>query len=144
MAGGRKKGSPKQGGRKKGTPNKLSGVAKEVLRARLQELVAKAWDPMILAQIEQAKGIRYLVVRQTSTGKFLRVAQHAAARLNPDDEIIEVWEKDPSTQAFTGLSDRTIDKPQEPPQEVTVNLQAIGIRLDEAREAARQRNALTS
>jgi hypothetical protein len=30
-----------------------------------------------------------------------------------DLEIIEVWEKDPSVQAFTDLMNRTIDKPVE-------------------------------
>ena len=29
------------------------------------------------------------------------------------EEIIEVWEKDPSVQAFTDLMNRTLDKPAE-------------------------------
>ena len=35
----------------------------------------------------------------------------ARVKLGAKEEIIEVWEKDPSVQAFTDLLNRAIDKP---------------------------------
>jgi hypothetical protein len=50
----------------------------------------------------------------------------AKAREHPDTEahedIIEVWEKDPSVSAFTDLMNRALDKPKE--QEQEIDLQA--------------------
>lgn len=74
--------------------------------------------PLTEAQIANAKGIKYLVVRERKGGKFVRVHQAMAkmaknGKLGPDEEIIEVWEKDPSILAFTDLMNRTIDKPTE-------------------------------
>ena len=58
-------------------------------------------------------------MRDTKTGKFLRVtAPMAKAKLGEDEEIIEVWEKDPSVQAFTDLLNRALDKPKEQGQEI--------------------------
>jgi hypothetical protein len=34
-------------------------------------------------------------------------------KLGDDEEIIEVWEKDPSVQAYTDLLNRALDKPAE-------------------------------
>ena len=87
------------------------------MRELLRREVYKEMRPLVSAQIANAKGIKYLVVRQKSTGKFLRVTEALAkaktAHLNPDEEVIEVWEKDPSVQAFTDLMNRAIDKPIE-------------------------------
>jgi hypothetical protein len=52
-------------------------------------------------------------VREKSSGKFLRVSAGRAEKLNPEEEIIEIWEKDPSVQAFTDLLNRALDKPVE-------------------------------
>lgn len=68
---------------------------------------------MTAAQIAQAKGIKYLVVRDKRTGKFLRVPQSGAQQLDANEEIVEVWEKDPSTQAYADLLNRALDKPAE-------------------------------
>ena len=70
-------------------------------------------DPLIDAQIEQAKGLKYLVVREKSTGRFVRVSEgmaKAKEKLKPNEEVIEVWEKDPSIAAFTDLMNRALDK----------------------------------
>jgi len=75
---------------------------------------------MLEAQITHAKGLKYLVTREKS-GKFVRVTEAMAkARLGSDDFIVEVWEKDPSTQAFSDLMNRAYDKPKEQEQEVAV------------------------
>ena len=44
--------------------------------------------------------------------------------LGPGEEIIEVWEKDPSIHAFTDLMNRTLDRPKE--QELPVSLKVAG------------------
>lgn len=87
-------------------------MEKEEARRLLRELVTAEMGPLVSAQIANAKGIKYLVVREKGTGKFVRVAE-AGARAGQGQEIIEVWEKDPSIQAFTDLMNRTIDKPIE-------------------------------
>jgi hypothetical protein len=93
-------------------------IEKEEARARLRALVMASMDPLVQAQIDNAKGIKYLVAREKKSGKFRRLTE-AQALLQVggeeanDLEIIEVWEKDPSVQAFTDLMNRTIDKPVE-------------------------------
>jgi hypothetical protein len=95
-----------------------STLTKDAIRARVQARVSAQLDPLLDAQIANAQGIKYLVVRQKTTGKFLRVTE-AMARLRSnrepgeDEEVIEVWEKDPSVQAFTDLMNRAADKPIE-------------------------------
>jgi len=108
MAKGRK-----TGGRTKGTPNKAS-IDKVAERDRLRRMVCEALEPMTAAQIANAKGIKYLVTRHKNSGKFIRVTEAMAkVKLGDDEEIIEVWEKDPSVQAYTDLMNRALDKPAE-------------------------------
>jgi hypothetical protein len=59
------------------------------------------------------------VTRDKKTGKFIRVGPAMAGRV--EEETIEVWEKDPSTLAFTDLANRAIDKPKEQPQEMKID-----------------------
>ena len=61
-------------GRKKG-PQTLE---KEAMRALLRERVYHEMAPLVDAQIANAKGIKYLVVRSTVTGKFLRVSERSS------------------------------------------------------------------
>lgn len=103
--GGKREGA----GRKKGPQTLDKIAARELARA----LVTAELGPLIEAQIANAKGIAYLVVRDKKTGKFLRVGKGRAEKLKPDEEIIEIWEKDPSVQAFTDLLNRALDKPAE-------------------------------
>ena len=80
-------------------------------------------QPLLDAQIAHDRD-QYLVVRDRATGKFNRVTEAAAIglvkNLNDDEEIIEVWEKDPSVQAFTDLLNRALDKPREQVQELKI------------------------
>jgi len=97
-------------GRKKGSaPVTLDKV---LAREHIRQRVVRALDPLLDAQIANAQGLKYLVTREKKTGKFVRVTQ-AMARVKQGDkeEIIEVWEKDPSVQAFTDLMNRAFDKP---------------------------------
>jgi len=96
-----------------------------VRQAVTQELQAR-----IEGQIANAKGIRYLVVRDTRTGKFLRVTEAMArTRLGRDEEVIEVWEKDPNVQAFIDLMNRAIDKPREQARDIQVTQDEEQLRL---------------
>ncbi len=100
-------------GRKKGKT--APTLEKEMARERRRQRVFAVLDPLIDAQVSQALGIKYLVTRDRKTGKFIRVTEAMAKTRTGDtnEEIIEVWEKDPSVQAFTDLMNRTLDKPAE-------------------------------
>jgi len=67
----------KKGGRPKGSKSQNT-LAKEAARERLRQRVFAELDPLIDAQIEQAKGLKYLVVREKSTGRFVRVSEGMA------------------------------------------------------------------
>lgn len=97
-------------GPKKGVKYKPT-LTKEAARDVVRSLVIAQLQPMVDAQIANAQGLRYLVYRNKKSGKFERVKDLEG--VNQDEETIEVWEKDPSVQAFTDLMNRTLDKPAE-------------------------------
>jgi hypothetical protein len=97
-------------GRKKGAVT----LSKEAARELVRERVIARLGPMLDAQIANAEGLKYLVTRDKKTGKFIRVTEAMARTKQGDnEEHVEVWEKDPSVQAFTDLLNRAIDKPAE-------------------------------
>ena len=102
-------------GKKKGTKWK-STLSKDQIRQHVQRRVCAALDELLDAQIANAQGIKYLVARDPKTGKFERIE---ANQVNPDIHI-EVWEKDPSVQAFTDLLNRAADKPKEQAQDLNI------------------------
>jgi hypothetical protein len=108
-------------GPKKGTKYAPT-IAKEAARDALRQIVLREMDAMTAAQIAHAKGLNYLVARNKTTGKFEKVTEELLTKwqASPDDmpEIIEVWQKDPSIQAYTDLMNRAIDKPAEQLQEI--------------------------
>jgi len=113
-ANGRKGGRPR-GSKSPQTLDKL--MAREFTRQRVTE----ALEGLLEAQIAHAKGLKYLVVRNAKTGKFERVTKERMdALLESGDEQelerLEVWDKDPSVQAFTDLLNRALDKPAEQEQ----------------------------
>lgn len=123
MAGQSSRENGKKGGRPKGTLSAAT-IGKEAAREEVRQLITAELVPLIQAQIENAKGIKYLVTRNKTTGKFIRVTEAMAklrSELQPDEEVIEVWEKDPSVQAFTDLMNRALDKPKEQEQAVAVS-----------------------
>jgi len=87
---------------------------KEATREILRSIVREHMNEMVAAQVENAKGLKYLIARDKLTGKFRRLGEADAALAGDSDrEIVEVWEKDPNVSAFTDLLNRTIDKPTE-------------------------------
>jgi hypothetical protein len=111
-------GARKGAGMPKGT-KLATTVTKEAARevARLQ--IMAELQPLIAAQIANAKGLSYLVTRDKKTGKFIRVGPAMAGQVG--EETIEVWEKDPSVQAFTDLLNRALDKPAEQEQHIDLS-----------------------
>lgn len=113
--GGKRKGA----GRKKGF-RFASTLTKEAAREAFRVEVQKHLPELIAAQIDNAKGLKYLVTRDAKTGKFINVTE-AMARAKPGEETIEVWEKDPNVNAFAQLMDRTLDRPAEQKQQHSVS-----------------------
>lgn len=116
------KGHPRWGGRQPGTKSRAV-LSKEAAREALRTIVLREMDSLVAGQLAQAKGLRYLVAREKKTGKFVRVGQAMARRKQGQaEETIEVWEKDPSIQAFTDLMNRALDKPAEQEQRLQISL----------------------
>jgi quinol monooxygenase YgiN len=113
--GARPNSGPKKGAKYGPQQQTISKVAaREAVRAA----IARHADALVEAQIANAKGLQYLVYRNKKSGKFERVK--ALEDVDQDENTIEVWEKDPSVQAFTDLLNRYLDKPKEQEQEVAV------------------------
>lgn len=121
-------------GKKKGAKNAAT-ISKEQAREAFRVVVQQHMSDLLSAQISNAKGINYLVVREKASGKFLRVGQGRAETLKPEEEIVEIWEKDPSVQAFSDLMNRTLDKPKEQEQDINLRGQVDIV------EVLRQRHA---
>ena len=134
--GGRRDGA----GRPKGSKSE-STHTKEMAREALRAMVVAEIEPLVAAQISQAKGVNYLVVRDASTGRFLRVAG-PTERIKKGEEIIEVWQKPPSTTAFTDLMNRALDKPKEQALDmnVAVDWDKRIARIRAARKRARDKD----
>lgn len=104
-------------GRPAGSPN-IATLKKSEAQDALRQIVLEHMRDMADAQIASAKGIKYLVTRNAKTGKFERVSQEqmdALLTAGSEEalERIEVWDKDPSTPAFTDLMNRALGKPAE-------------------------------
>lgn len=111
-SGGKRAGA---GGPRGPRPNTLDKIA---ARELVRKIVTEELTPLVRAQIANATGLKYLVVRDKATGKFLRVGE-ALARASTE-ETIEVWEKDPSTEAFSRLMDRALDQAAKPAEQMSV------------------------
>jgi hypothetical protein len=111
---------PGQKPRQKGdTGHKWSKtLAKEAARELVRQAVTEHLPDLISAQVANAKGLQYLVYRDKKTGKFERVTN--LETVNQDENTIEVWEKDPSVQAFSDLLNRAIDRPKEQSQDINL------------------------
>lgn len=117
--GGRQPGA----GRPKGRKNEAT-IDREWERELHRRQVLAERGAMTEAQIAHAKGLRYLVARHKTTGKFTKLTEELmqviASGENPEYEAIEVWSKDPSVQAYTDLMNRALDKPKEQMQDIHI------------------------
>lgn len=117
------RGEKRKGGRPKGSKSKHT-LEKEAARELLRAKVFAHFDPLLEAQIANAKGLKFLVLREKKSGKFIKRITDTAegdVKVNPEHEVVEVWAKDPSVQAFTDLMNRALDKPAEQEQAVAVS-----------------------
>lgn len=113
-------------------------LAKAQAREVARGLITAQLQPLIEAQIANALGIKYLVVREKKTGKFVRVTEamaRAREKVKDSEELIEVWEKDASVQAFTDLMNRAIDKPKEQEQALNITASVDIVRILRERQA---------
>jgi len=135
MNGGKRPGA----GRPKGSKNQAT-LSKEAAREALRAIIQREMEAMVGAQVAAAKGLKYLVARNRQSGKFIRLSEEAMTKLlageDDETELVEVWEKDPSTPAFTDLMNRALDKPKEQEMEVRVSgsLEVVPARLAAARK----------
>ena len=110
-------------GRPPGTKNP-STLTKEQARDALRTIVLENMREMVDAQMAHSKGLKYLVAREKGTGKFTRLTQEQTEAILAGETdqfaFIEVWEKDPSVQAFTDLMNRALDKPKEQEQDINI------------------------
>ncbi len=110
-------------GPKKGTKYAPT-INKEQARDALRQVVLKHMDSMVASQVAHAKGLSYLVGRDKA-GKFKKLTSTEAEKAlagESDYTTVEVWEKDPSVQAFTDLMNRALDKPKEQDQDINANV----------------------
>jgi hypothetical protein len=118
-------------------------IEKEAARTLLRNMVIERLQPLVDAQMANAMGLKYMVLRDKKTGKFVRLGKDALEKLVAQDaesmEQVEIWEKDPNVTAFTDLLNRAIDKPIEPVEvAVSGNLE---LSLTERLAAGRKRIA---
>lgn len=120
----------KKGGRPKGSKDPQT-LEKELMREALRAHVAPHIPAMTDSQIEAAKGIKHLMLRDPATGKFERVKDEAGidAALKNEGEAVWIYTKDPSTAAYTDVMNRTLDKPKEQVQEIDVNIKGLEERI---------------
>jgi hypothetical protein len=119
VRGGKRPGAGRPKGSKSSqTLDKLA--AREFVRQR----VTAAMQPMLDAQIAHARGIGHVFTRDKA-GKFTRIEniEHIDRLLTEGSEGTDFWifAKDPSTQAFTDLLNRALDKPAEQEQAVSLS-----------------------
>jgi rhamnose utilization protein RhaD (predicted bifunctional aldolase and dehydrogenase) len=107
------KGGKRIGGKPKGYKAPAT-LAKEAARELVRQRVTDSLEPMLRSQIAAATGIGHLYTRD-KTGKISRVVNQtqvdALLREGRRDRDYWIFTKDPSTQAFTDLLNRAIDKP---------------------------------
>jgi len=93
----------------------LKTLENEQTREFVRQYVTDHLEPLFAAQIDNAVGLKHLMMRDTKTGRFERVT----GDVDQIDEAIKsknaywIYTKDPNVQAFTDLMNRALDKPAE-------------------------------
>lgn len=125
----RPKGAPKPQGSGKPKGYKApTTIAKEQAREALRQIVLREMDSLVRAQMDSAKGLSHFILRDPKSGKFERVTDpdRIVDALNAEGaeegSTYYLHTKDPSTQAFTDLMNRALDKPKEQEQDINLNV----------------------
>lgn len=115
-------------------------IDKALHREALRAIVVEHLKPMTLAQVAHAQGISHFMLRDPNTGKFERLTDpdQIQAALNAEGaeegSSFYIWTKDPSTQAYTDLMNRALDKPTEHVDMVIAGEEELIARLDRGRK----------
>ena len=90
-------------------------IAKEEARELARAIITGRLEELLAAQIDNALGIRHLMMRDPKTGRFEQVKGDAAQieEALATKNAFWIYTKDPSVQAFTDLLNRALDKPAE-------------------------------
>jgi hypothetical protein len=109
-SGGKREGA----GRPYGSKN-LATIAKEEAREFVRTYITEHLQPLLDAQIDNAIGIRHLMMHDPKTGKFERITGNAKQidKAMKTKTVFWIYTKDPNIAAFTDLLNRAIDKPAE-------------------------------
>lgn len=113
-------------GRPPGALN-VKTISKELAREALRQIVLKHMNAMTEAQVASAKGLNHFILRDPKSGKFERVTDpdRIVEALNAEGaeqgSTFYIHTKDPSTQAYTDLMNRALDKPKEQEQDLNVS-----------------------
>lgn len=116
----------RKGGRPKGAKSK-STIDKEAAREALRQIVLRDMDELVRAQIHSATGISHFMLRDKTTGQWRRLTNWREIEAALNDTTASagstywIYTKDPSTQAFTDLMNRALDKPKEQEQEIKLS-----------------------
>jgi hypothetical protein len=108
--GGRREGAGRPAGRKE-----LKTLEKEQAREYVRQVVTARLGSLLEAQLDNAEGIRHLMMRDPKSGKFERITGDAKQidKALKSKNATWIYTKDPSIAAFTDLLNRAIDKPAE-------------------------------
>ena len=84
--------------------------ARELVRQKITENL----NTLIDAQIDNAQGLKHLMMRDPKTGKFERLTDvKQIDKALKSKNACWIYTKDPNVQAFTDLLNRALDKPSE-------------------------------
>jgi hypothetical protein len=109
-SGGKRQGS----GRHFGSKN-FSTIAKQEAREFVRTYITDRLQPLLDAQIDNAQGLKHLMMRDPKTGQFTRITGSAAQidKALKTKSAFWIYTKDPNVAAFTDLLNRALDKPAE-------------------------------
>jgi hypothetical protein len=90
-------------------------LEKEAAREFVRRKVTENLNTLIDAQIDNAQGLKHLIMRDPKTGKFERITGDAKQidKALKSKNACWIYTKDPNVQAFTDLMNRCIDRPSE-------------------------------
>src|SRR5215831_5852396 len=93
----------------------LKTLEKEAARELVRQKITERLETLIDAQIDNAEGIRHLMMRDPKTGRFERITGDAKQvdKAIKSKNACWIYTKAPNVQAFTDLMNRALDKPAE-------------------------------
>src|SRR5215813_2150866 len=90
-------------------------MEKEAAREFVRQTVTENLGPLLAAQIDNAEGLKHLMMRDPKTGKFERITGDAKQidKALKTKNAVWIYTKDPNITAFSDLLNRAFGKPTE-------------------------------